>query len=69
MNFINTPETKKWFGHLYHGVMLNIFGLDTMRMSDCDHDGDIIITTNNSIICESVIDDYPITMEKKTAKK
>lgn len=69
MNFINTTETKKWFGHLYHGVMLNIFGLDTMRMSDCDHDGDIIITTNTPSICESVIEDYPITMDKKTAKK
>lgn len=69
MNFINNKETKKWFGHLYHGVMINIFGLDTMRMSDCDHDGDIVMSTNNEIICDSVVDGYPITMDKKTAKK
>lgn len=36
MNFINNKLTQKWFGHLYHGIMLNVYGIDVIKMSDCD---------------------------------
>jgi hypothetical protein len=68
LNYINNEMTDKWFSHLYHGIMLNIFGLDTMRMSDCDYDGDIIMSTDNPLIYDSIIENYPITMNKPKAK-
>ena len=68
LNFINTADTDEWFGHLYHGIILNIWGVDVVRMSDCDFDGDIIMQSPNRIICDSVIEAYPITMNKPKAE-
>jgi hypothetical protein len=69
LNLKNNDDIKKWFGHLYSGIVYNVWGYDTMQHADSDYDGDIVFTSNNNVMIENVINGNPITYQKHPTEK
>jgi hypothetical protein len=64
-----TEEMNKYYKHLYSGVVFNVHGDDCMRMSGCDFDGDICLTTDKKEFVDLSYGGNPIIYERKSAKK
>jgi hypothetical protein len=68
LNFISNEETNDWFKYIKSGIIYNVWGVDTIRHSDSDWDYDIVFTTNDAVILDSI---YPnknvITYDKVSA--
>lgn len=70
MNIYNDDKCKDWFRYIQSGMIVNIWDTAMMRASDADYDGDIVLTTDNVYMINSVRDYlYPITYEKKKSKE
>lgn len=70
LSLVSGKLYEKWFGHIYSGVVINIFGVDTMLWADSDFDGDLIFTTDNEqmmIGCDH--SGVPVTYEKIASPK
>lgn len=68
INIVTNEETEEWYKYIYTGTIYNTRGLDTIRHSDSDWDGDIVFTTNNEIVINGVYQNrLPITYEKSKA--
>lgn len=59
-------EFEYWYKYLYTGLVLSVEDINTIRCSDCDFDGDIMFSTNNSVFlkCKRT-DDMPVCYEKQ----
>ena len=67
---IKNEETEKWYKHCKYGIILNWHGYETCRFSGSDYDGDIVLTTNNKTMIESVIHgEYPVVYEAPKPQK
>lgn len=77
VNILNLQENdvlNDWYQYLTSGIVYNVWGVDCMLAADSDFDGDIVYTTNNINMINSVSEKYrgvPITykpskVEKKT---
>jgi hypothetical protein len=59
-----------WFSTINSGVVLNMWDTTLMRASDADTDGDLLLSTDNTYLVDSVNRDLnPITYEKSMAKE
>jgi hypothetical protein len=65
----NAVEMNHWYHHLYSGIVFNVHSDDCMRMSGCDFDGDICLTTDKKEFVECSYGGNPIIYERKSAKK
>ena len=67
-SIVNNEKMEYWYQYLYSGIVMNIWGLDTIIHSDSDADGDIIFTTNNKTMIDNIYPNrLPITYDKETA--
>jgi hypothetical protein len=68
LNFVVNDEMKEWYKYIKSGIIYNVWGVDTIRHSDSDWDYDIVFTTNNQVMLNSI---YPnknvITYDKISA--
>jgi len=68
LDIVQDDSIAEWYKHMQSGVVYNVWGLDTIRHSDSDFDGDIIFTTNNPIVLQGIVPNLnPITYDKTTA--
>ncbi|RYI30593.1 hypothetical protein EVU96_09260 [Bacillus infantis] len=68
LNFKTSDDTEEWFKYQDSGIIYNIWGVDTIRHSDSDWDYDIVFTTDNEIILNSIYPDQNvITYDKESA--
>ncbi|WP_299831275.1 hypothetical protein [uncultured Metabacillus sp.] len=68
LNFIKNDETENWFEYLNSGIIYNVWGVDTIRHSDSDWDYDIVYTTDNDVILNSIFPNQNvITYDKESA--
>src|SRR5690606_32679790 len=69
INFVKNKELDYWFKHQGTGIIYNVWGVDTIRHSDSDWDGDIVFTTDNEVVLNSIIPNLnAITYDKASAK-
>lgn len=67
---VKNEETEKWYKHCKFGIILNWHGYEAFRFSGCDCDGDILLTTSNQTMIDSVIQgEYPVVYEVPKPKK
>lgn len=65
VNIVSNEKMNEWYKYIYTGTIYNTRGLDTIRHSDSDWDGDIVFSTDNEIIMKCVYPNrLPITYEK-----
>ncbi|GED72530.1 hypothetical protein BRE01_62320 [Brevibacillus reuszeri] len=68
LNFVKNDSTQEWYQYINSGIIYNLWGVDTIRHSDSDWDYDIVFTTDNRIMLDSI---YPnqdvITYDKVSA--
>lgn len=70
MNVENTEEQKKWFKYCYGGIILNIHGHETDNFAGSDFDFDILASTSNEILINSVYkNENPVVYEPPKPKK
>lgn len=63
-----TDEIKEWYKYIKSGIIYNVWGVDTIRHSDSDWDYDIVFTTDNEIMLNSIFTNKNvITYEKVSA--
>ena len=49
LELYESEMANKWYKYIKSGVIFSIYDTSTFRMSDSDHDGDIILSTDNPI--------------------
>lgn len=70
LNLIKNEETEKWYKYIDNGIIINWFGNDCVRFSGSDFDGDLVATTSNEIMINSVYtDEYPVAYEAPKPQK
>lgn len=69
LNFRNSRDMNYWYQYLYDGVVFNIWGDDSLRMSGQDFDGDICLTTNQKEFVDGSFGGNVISYNRKTAQK
>jgi len=69
LNLQSSEEQRFWYQHISSGIIYNIFGLDTMLQADSDFDGDLTMTTDNSVVLKGAYGGLPITYDKGVAPK
>ncbi len=63
-------EANRWYQYIHSGIILSIYDTATLRLSDADFDGDLVMTTDNEYFIKgSHKDQNVITYEKGIAKK
>lgn len=60
-------EMKEWYQYLWSGIVNSIHDIAVINMSDSDYDGDIIFSTDNSIMLNAVMPSPPVTYAKRKA--
>ena len=69
LNLQNADDQQFWYQHITTGIIYNIFGVDTMLQADSDFDGDLTMTTDNSVVLKGAYGGLPITYDKGVAPK
>ena len=69
INLQSNDDQRFWYQHISSGIIYNIFGLDTMLQADSDFDGDLTMTTDNSVVLKGAYGGLPITYDKGVAPK
>lgn len=68
VDVVDSEQMRGWYQYISSGIVMNIWGLDTIIHSDADFDGDIIYTTDNQIMIDNVYQNrLPITYDKESA--
>ncbi len=49
MDLFNNEQSQKWYQHIYSGIIYGIYDTSVCRAEDADFDGDLCMSTNNSI--------------------
>jgi hypothetical protein len=70
MSVENTEEQRKWFKYCYGGIIINIHGHETDNFAGSDFDFDILASTSNEILINSVYkNENPVVYEPPTPNK
>lgn len=72
LNLQKSAEMDDWYSYTNSGIIYNVWGVDCMLAADSDFDGDIVYTTNNKYMLESVCEEVkgvPITYQPSKIKK
>lgn len=70
LNLIKNDNTEYWYRHLSSGIILNVFGNETLRFAGSDQDGDLLCTTDNQIIINGVYrDELPVYYKSESNPK
>jgi len=65
---VDNEEASIWLGHLYSGIVYNIYDTSCFRHEDSDYDGDIVLGTDNEYFIKGAHKDHNIiTYEKGLA--
>ena len=63
----NTEEMKKWYKHIYSGIIYNIYDISVVKHADSDFDGDICMSTNNEYFLKGAKrNELPIMYDKES---
>ncbi len=70
LNLINNVDVNYWYRYNYTGIIVNVHGHETMNWAGSDFDYDIIATTSNQTVINSVFEnEYPVVYEPPKAEK
>lgn len=70
LNLKKTEETEKWYKYTYNGIIVNWFGHEVYKWAGSDFDGDIVLTTSNETMINSIFqNELPVLSESKKPKK
>lgn len=66
----DSEEASKWYRWITSGIIYSIYDLSTLRHSDSDFDGDLVMSTSNKIMLKGSQKDgtNPISYDKEAAK-
>ena len=67
LNFKNNQKMQYWYQHMDTVTILNIWDTTTHSLNGCDYDGDQLMSTDNQIIINSIIESNAIVCEQGTA--
>ena len=61
-----SDEAQKWYQHIHSGIIYSIYDLSTMRHSDSDFDGDLVMSSDNDVLLRGSMKDMtnPISYDK-----
>lgn len=65
----NDERCMEWYKHIQSGMIMSIWDLGMILCSDADYDGDLLMTSDNPYLVESVYEGNPITYEKNKQKE
>jgi len=67
MKLYNDAEAKKWYKHIYSGVIYSIYDISVVLHADSDFDGDICMSTDNKYFIKGAKrEELPIMYEKES---
>jgi len=71
LNLVKNELTEKWYKYCYTGIIVNVFGRETMNWAGSDFDYDILATTSDETIIKGVYEnELPIVYDPpKSTKK
>ena len=70
LNLIQNDDTEYWYRHIKSGIILNVFGNETLRFAGSDFDGDLVCTTSNQTIIDGVYrDELPVYYKPEVETK
>ena len=72
LNLQDEFEMNDWYRYTTSGIIYNVWGVDCMLAADSDFDGDIVYTTNNIYMLNSIYNEtkgIPITYQPSKIKK
>lgn len=70
LNLVKRDLTEKWYKYCYTGILVNVFGKETVHWSGSDFDYDILATTSNETIIKGVYDsELPVVYEAPKSVK
>lgn len=64
---VATEEQNDWYKYLWSGIVSSIHDIAVINMSDSDYDGDIIFSTDNDIMINSIMPAPPVSYSKRKA--
>ncbi len=62
-------EMRKYFNYINSGIVYSIYDLSTVKHSDSDFDGDIVLTMDSNVFIKNAWDVYPTTYDKEASGK
>lgn len=68
-NICLDEKCKYWYQYIQSGMIMSIWDLGMILASDADYDGDIVLSTDNKDVVDSIYHGYPITYEKRKTKE
>lgn len=69
LNLIKNDDTELWYQHMKNITILNAWDTTTQALNGADYDGDLIFTTDNSIILNSISEEKTIICEQNQSIK
>lgn len=70
LNLVKNKDTEDWYKYCTSGILVNVFGVETVRWAGSDYDFDILATTSNNTIINGVYDDeLPVVYNPPSPKK
>lgn len=69
LNLINNQNVNHWYQYMSKVTILNGFDLTNASLNGCDFDGDLIFTTNNSILLKNTRETLPIVCTQNKCDK
>ncbi len=70
LNLVKNELTEKWYKYCKSGIILNYHGHEVVNFGGADVDFDILATTSNKVIIDSVYEnEYPVVYEPPKSQK
>ena len=69
LNLTKSKDCLKWYKHMNNVMILNVWDMTTHALNGMDTDGDLVFSTNNSVLIKNTKNDLPILCLQRTAKK
>lgn len=70
LDLVQSKEINKWYRHCYTGIIVNVFGDETVRWAGSDFDYDILATTSDETVIKGVYkNELPVVYEAPKPEK
>lgn len=70
LDLVQNEKINEWYKHCYTGIIVNVFGDETVRWAGSDFDYDILATTSDETVIKGVFrDELPVVYEAPKPKK
>jgi len=70
LNLVQNKNTKNWYKYCTTGIIVNVFGNETVRWAGSDFDFDILATTSNSYVIDGIYNtELPVIYNPPTPSK